>query len=335
MEDVATMSPPDVEAAGEGKLHANNQTLPFMEAAAMLTVWSLLVINEGAIRLVQSNPSLGLFESDSRIVPFFPFLGGLFEVFFGLLGFFVGFAALILRWHSPLFTKLSMAVQSVMGWFVFILFVIALPAVRAADRVRFHTFLSPGENRLLITMGILTSFNFCLALQGGQFLFFGRLVSAATGQDFLKSQSGNKMRAVFWNMNLAASGLWTIIAGSLVLSSIGGGKIAEPFMAAPHVGVLPAMTVTAGVLMLIGGLAGAALAASGSSVPGAYYVGAAFVYLFAYLNFTIVQFGQLDVTVVDPIDGATALHGGLVFMVVALGPYFVNKADRERKGEAY
>eukprot|EP00178_Gracilaria_changii_P014215 TRINITY_DN40236_c0_g1_i1.p1 TRINITY_DN40236_c0_g1~~TRINITY_DN40236_c0_g1_i1.p1 ORF type:complete len:352 (-),score=66.90 TRINITY_DN40236_c0_g1_i1:438-1493(-) len=351
MEAAAVPAHPDMEQGIDDKQMMNKKSLAFLEAAAMVTIWSLLVINEGAIRVIQADPSADLFEEGKRLKPFVLFLGGLLEVFFGILGFYVGISALVLRWYNTALTKLVMAIQTLFGYYVFIVFVIAAPAVRAADITQaaideaiakmegaptggVFTMLTVGQNRFLIALGILTSFNFCLALQGGQFVFLARLVSAATGQDFMKQQSGNKMRAVFWNMNLAFSGLFTVITGSLIRSQIGAGET-RPYVSPPNVGTLPGLTITAGLLMLVWGLVGVFFGMSGGSVPSFYYMGSALVYLIAFLNFTIVQFGQLPFTEEPPIDGGTALHAGLVFMTVTIGPYFVNQADRERNGESY
>ncbi|PXF44204.1 hypothetical protein BWQ96_06064 [Gracilariopsis chorda] len=324
----------DVEAGvGDDKQMFNKKTLAFMETAALLTLWSLLVINEGAIRFTQSNPSVGITRRDPNNAPVVLFfIGGLLEVAFGLIGFFVGAAAFVLRWYNTSVTKVSMALQSAMGWFVFIVFVFVQPAFRASSDAPMppNPGFTQGEFRFFVTLGILTSFHFCLALQGGQFLLFGRLVSAATGRDFLKQQSGNKMRAMFWNGNMAFAGLWTIITGAMVQSKLPNGQF---FVSPPNVGTLPEFTIATGVAMLLWGVAGMGVAASGMSVPSLYYMLSGAVYLMAFLNFSIAQLAQQDLTIAAPLDGATALHAGLAFMVTTIGPYFVRQAEKERTGE--
>ncbi|KAI0566948.1 hypothetical protein FGB62_5g549 [Gracilaria domingensis] len=76
-------------------------------------IWSVLVITEGALRVVTSNPSVDLF--DERPPSFVPFLGGLFEVTFGLLGLFIGMYALVLRRYNVRFIKICMVIQTVLG----------------------------------------------------------------------------------------------------------------------------------------------------------------------------------------------------------------------------
>ena len=115
--------------------------------------------------------------------------------------------------------------QSILGRFVFVVFVFAQPAARAAN---LETPMLPGmtinSSRAVINMGILTSSHFCLAIQGGQFLFMARLISAADSVDFLKQKSGNTMRAMFWNANMAFAGLWTLITGAIVGSQVDSSK---------------------------------------------------------------------------------------------------------------
>lgn len=156
-------------------------------------------------------------------------------------------------------------------------------------------------------------------------MFFARLICAGTGRDFLKQKSGNTMRAIFWNVNLGLSGLWTLIVGSVIHANVGGGTLDEAFEAPPHVGRLPGMTLWTGILMIVSAAVGVGLAASKMRVPYMYYLLAGYTYLSAFLNFTIVQFGMLP----DPVPGPIALHAGLVFMVVFLGPYFVHLASIE------
>lgn len=295
-----------------------------MEAAALLLIWSILVINEGGIRLVNTDPSVDL-TAGGRPAKMVPFLGGVFEVLFGVIGTAVAAAAFVLRWHSPAITKLAMAIQTVLGYYVFIVFVFVIPAFRAADLTGpIVEGLSIGQSRFVIALGVLTSFHFCLALQGGQFVFMARLVVAATGTDFLKQKTGNQMRAIFWNANLALSGLWTLITGAVIHANVGGGKLAMPYESPPNVGRLPLMTIFTGLMMLVYGGLGMAMGAM-RMAPSYYFIGSFVLFLYALLNFGIVQFGLIPGAPAWP----TALHNGLVFMVVFLGPYFVQKAHVE------
>lgn len=306
--------------------------IAFSEAAALLTVWSLLVINEGSIRFNNLTP-YGDFSNRIPGISNIPlgvaFFASLFEVIFGWIGLFVGIAALVCRYYNTALTKVAMLVQVAMGWYVFAVYVFAIPAKQAADLVEPILGLSMGTSRFLITLGLFTSFHFCLALQGGQLIFFARLVSAATGQDFLKQNSGYKMRATFWNGNMALAGLWTFITGCIINAKVGSGTITGVFMFPPNVGRLPGLTIFTGLLMLVWGLCGMALGFL-SMTPGSwYYLGTGVVYLLAFLNFVLVQFGKLD----DPASAGVAMHAGLIFMVVFLGPYFVYRLNNQEQHE--
>lgn len=321
--------PDDLENGQKGSRSSN--AIAFLQAGALLTIWSLLVINEGAIRVMDQSPSIDLLGS-GRPPKLVPFLGGLFEVSFGLFGFFVGAAALLLKRYSTLITKLCMGFQSVLGYYVFIVFVFLLPIYQAIDIEPDGPVIigiSAGERRFIITMGILTSSHFCLALQGGQFVFMARLVSAATGENFLGQKKGNKMRAYFWNGNMILSGLWTLITGAVVHAKFGGGRLLRPVVSPPNVVVLPGMTIFTGLLLIVWGLVGIAMTMSGN-VPTAFFAGTAVVYFMGLLNYGIAQFGLLPA----PPAGAVALHNGLVFMVVFMGAYFVHAAANESKDDA-
>jgi len=141
------------------------------------------------------------------------------------------------------------------------------------------------------------------------------------------------MRAYFWNGNLAFSGLWTLIAGIIVSANADeSGRLSTPYFGPPNVGVLPGMTVWTGLLLLVWGTLGVILAARGRVVPMMYYVMTAYVYISAYLNYGIVQFGLFTTPdgEASP-SGAVALHNGLVFMTVFLGAYFLNLMSTEIK----
>lgn len=315
----------DIEAGYNAQKKPN--TAAVLEAAALLTIFSLLAINEGSIRFIRSNPSdLGRDLAATDMSPYLIFFGGLSEVIFGLFGFFVGIGAFIFGSYSTGVTKLCMATQTLLGYFVFVVFIFVEPAVRAANLAGpLLDGMSVGSSRLLIAMGIFTSFHFCLALQGGQFLYMARLVAAATGTDFLKQTTGNRMRAVFWNANMALSGVWVLITGAVVHAQVGGGTIAAPYQFPPNVGRLPAFTIVTGLVMIMWGAAGIAMAVS-SAAPSWYSVGTAVVYVVALMNFGIGQFG---VFADGGAGGPIALHNGLVFMVMFLGSYFVVQNARD------
>lgn len=320
----------DVEAADIKHPSNTNRTVLLMEAGALLLLWSVLVINEGAIRFVGSRPYLPF--GDGQPARGVIVIGALLEVVFGLIGVFVGVAAFFFKWQSSAITKLAMVAQTLMGYYVFIVFVFLIPAYLASNLVApFPLGLTEGEAQFLIVLGILTSFHFCLALQGGQFVFFARIITGGTGEDFLKQKSGAQMRAIFWNGNMAFAGLWTTITGGFLLNKVGGGiyEPSMPYVSPPNVGRIPGLTLFTGLLLLVWGLVGMAMAVMKMPAPSAYYLATGAVYIVALLNYGMAQFGKEFGP--GPDGGAVALHNGLVFMVVTMGPYFVHLADRERQ----
>lgn len=317
---------PDFNDVEHGPVDVDKDMRPlkneFLEAAALLTIWSLLVINEGAIRFTLTTPSVDI-DADTRPPNVIRFLSSLGEVFFGLLGLAVGVAAFLWGKHSPSITKIAMIIQTVLGYFVFAVYVFTIPAYMAHDAEMSQiTGISLSTYKFLIVLGIFTSFHFCLALQGGQFIFMARLVAAATGQNFLMQASGNKMRAIFWNLNMALSGLWTLITGAIILR---GDLLGGPYAFPPNVGTLPAFTLCTGIVVLIWGLVGAAMAVLGKA-PTFYLVGTILTFLLAFLNYGIGQLATF-VPPMGPLGGPVAMHNGLVFVVVWLGPYFVKKNE--------
>ena len=306
----------------------------FIEAAGLLTIWSLLVINEGAIRFANLTPLSDL--TGGRPAKAALFVAALMEITFGLIGLAIGASALVLKWFNANAVYGAMGLQTIMGIYVFLMYVFLVPIYKSIDQGKIgvmpvHVGLSLSENRALITMGLLTSFNWCLALQGGQFVFFARLAVGGTGKNVLMQKTGNFMRAIFWNANLALSGLWTIVTGAVINAQVGDGKLEGPFVSPPNVGRLPGLTIFTGLLVMLWGFAGIGFAAGKMKAPAGYYYGSFIVYLFSYLNYTIVQFGLIDAPA--SFAGPISMHGGLVFMVTMLGPYFVHQANKEIHGE--
>lgn len=332
MEALETAPPPAADDNAQVKQQSPVDSIQFLEAAALLSLWSILVYNEGAIRFNDTAPSVDLFSSGrpSKIVLF---SAALSEVIFGLLGFLVGISALLLKWYSTPVTKIVMVIQTVLGYYVFAIYIFVIPIFDAVDlETPMVDGLSLSQNRAVIIMGLLTSFNFCLALQGGQFIFLARLIVAGSGKDFLMQRKGSQMRAVFWNWNLLMSGVWTFTTGLIVsIAADNGGELETPFVSPPNVSVLPALTaVTGGVMFLWGGV-GILLAIRNRKVGSAYYVGTATVFVYMLLIFGIVQFGKFTTGDAVTTSGAVAMHTGLVFMVVFLGAYFLRLSSLEHK----
>lgn len=218
-----------------------------------------------------------------------------------------------------------MICQAILGTFVFIVYVFVVPSVAASNALSQDVHpISLSLYKFLVVLGIFTSFHFCLALQGGQFVFMARMISSATNEDFLKQRSGNKLRALFWSANLALAGLWTLITGSIINGKIGSRILEEPFFFPPNVGRISGLTIVAGILMICFGFCSIATVITLRKVPSAYWILWTVVFLFVWLNFTIAQIAK-----VGPFFNAIAMHHGLTFTVMFLGAYFVRCWDHD------
>ncbi|GAB0496002.1 hypothetical protein MMPV_007312 [Pyropia vietnamensis] len=324
--------------AAESVAHARKR----QEAAALLAMWSALVLTEGTVRFVLSEPAQDLLPADratSTLPPILPFLAALMECIFGLSGVFVGVGAAFFNIHSRMATLVFLITQTIQSWFVFIIYVFTIPAYSA----RFLTqpvfpFDTIGETRAFITMGILSSVTLCLALQGGQFAMGMTLLAyqSPPGKASETDASKATIRGLFWNANMVLGGVSTIVAGVLLLQAADGGAgrvgpVPAPpavsfFLAPPHVGVFPLMTLITGLVMTAHGLLGMAASLRSSLFKSLLGLTVA-TYLLAYLNFTIVQVGAIEGG--GP-PQAAAFHSGLVFLTVLIGPYFAGQARRVR-----
>eukprot|EP00168_Porphyra_purpurea_P011724 TRINITY_DN2994_c0_g1_i4.p1 TRINITY_DN2994_c0_g1~~TRINITY_DN2994_c0_g1_i4.p1 ORF type:complete len:407 (-),score=86.90 TRINITY_DN2994_c0_g1_i4:96-1145(-) len=229
------------------------------EAAALLALWSALVLTEGTVRFVLAAPAGDLFPADrpaSVAPPFLPFLASLMECVFGLTGVLVGVGGAFFNLHNRAVTVAFLISQTVMSWFVFIVYVFLLPSYRAHFLTApIMQFDSVGASRAFITMGILTSAAICLALQGGQFTFGMRLLVHQGEPGKASRTAGAEGRGLFWNGNMVFAGLSTAVAGILLLANgAGAGRVATGiFGAPPHVGVFPLMTLLTGLSMVATG----------------------------------------------------------------------------------
>lgn len=308
----------------------------FREAALLLAMWSILVMNEGVIRFIQDGKpgADDLFKKLPNLPIRFwgPFLGGLLECIFGLFGLAVGLAAGITGYYSRGLTFALVGVQNLLGWYVFIDYVFVIPAFRIANGPRVLGMPEIASNAYGV-MGILTSVAFCLALQGGQFVFICRLIAFSTPSDFLNQRTGAKMRAIFWNLNYALAGLWSIVGASIVINNVGDGITAPgPFFAPPNVGRIPVYLLITGMLMFVWPLLGIGICFTNNKpLVRKYAYCSFFVFLYVWVHYTI---GQLGYIANNPVPSAIpaaggATHNHLVMMVCFLGPYFMLKQAQE------
>lgn len=306
----------------------------FTEAALLLSLWSLLVTNEGVIRFILHGlPSApGLFTSSSPNRFAGPFLGGLFEVTFGLLGLAVGLSACFLDHFVRPRAIASLAVQNALGWHVFTTFVFILPGLEVEAReAPVVDGLSLTADKAAGVLGILASASMCLALQGGQFLFLARLIAFSTPTDFCSQRTGTRMRAIFWNANLSLAGLWMTAQASVIVNGAGAGLLSMSVNPPPALGRIPVYLLYTGVLMLIWPLVGVFIVLFRMRrMVRPYAAVSFFVFVLIHVHFTI---GQMGFLADGPGSAGPAARGalgnGLVFVLGFLGPFFMLKEVEE------
>lgn len=306
----------------------------FVEASLLLAFWSILVMNEGAIRFAAEGRA-GAANLFGGVPMRFPnaFLAALFEVIFGLFGLFVGLAGGVLKYFNKTLHYTLLVVQSILGWYVFVVYVFILPAFRIANEEAPQLGLSEAASKAFGVMGILTSLSWCLALQGGQFVFICRSLAYAGYSDFLAQRKGAKMRAIFWSLNYTFAGLWALVGAIIIINGTNGvGVTKGPFFAPPNVGRLPILLLVVAAVMVLWPLVGIALAVTGKVRAIKKYTFASFfVFLVVYANYVLIQFGFMSGNPAPPANVANGagMHNHLTMMLAFLGPYFLNKYATE------
>lgn len=324
----------DIENPKASALAEEYSAREFKEASLLLAMWSILVMNEGVVRFIRHGMpgAPGLFAPKVPIRFWAPFLGGLLESIFGLFGLMVGLAGGVLGYFSRGLTLSLLAVQTLMGWYVFIDYVFLIPSFRIAAGETMPG-LTAAAARAVGVFGIFTSASWCLALQGGQFVFISRVMAFGGQRDFLNQRSGARMRAIFWNANYAMSGVWATVTAAVVIGAKGI-RVTDRFFGPPNVGRIPLYLLFTGLLMIVWPLFGILISFTNNvSVARKYAVASFVVFAFVWVHYTIGQLGFLAATpgmTAGPAAGAT-LHNHLTLMVAFLGPYFMLKQAQEQE----
>lgn len=168
---------PDIENRG-GAVFEDPYKYEFMEASFFLALVSILVMNEGVIRMIHfgKTGSGGLLQTPLRL--WAAFLGSLLEIINGILGLLVGIGGGVLDWYvltnsnseaidSDSFFRLgryshNLAVffffsQIFLGVYVFVVFVLVIPIFRIVAEAP-QLDLPRGASYTLGALGILSTF---------------------------------------------------------------------------------------------------------------------------------------------------------------------------------
>jgi hypothetical protein len=312
----------DVEAPDMAKAMSTfprgRLSLEIAETAGLLLAWSLLVMVEGVIRLVTNAVPDGGLTPDTGFPPLVLLLGGVAEVAFGAVGVSFGVAVLLFRLRSSAIATAFLVFQSVLSWYVFIVFVIAFPAYVSAHLEAGRFGFSLSLDRFLIVLGILTSASWCAALQAGQFILASRLRAM-----FVSGK--HKLDATVWCAFALIAGLAITVSGILVASKTAGSPLIPPPAYPPNVAIYPQMLIATGLITSIWacvGLAGSA--GTTATLLKAFHLGWGPVFLINLITFSLV-FGKVPE---GKLAAPAAQHALLTFAYTSLPLVFTSKLVR-------
>ncbi|KAL3134611.1 hypothetical protein ABBQ38_006438 [Trebouxia sp. C0009 RCD-2024] len=176
--------------------------------------------------------------------------------FFGLC---VGYFALAHGMANRLVVMVCLATQIVFGWFVFVVYVLAMPSFAAA-RTPAMPHLSASATKAVILMGLTGSIAVCAALQGGQFMFTNILLGYTTGKGKVQSTTLWRGRLYFFAFLVLLKGISEVVIGSIIKDHLGGGRLATPVVEPPFVITKAGLVIADGVWVTLVGLIGLAIA---------------------------------------------------------------------------
>ncbi|CDF39595.1 unnamed protein product [Chondrus crispus] len=306
-----------------------------VESAALLTLFSLLIFIEGGIRLTLIDvKDLGRPEGVKLFPPVASFIASICELVFGFIGLMLGLISLI---ESPVCAKKIKACvlgTVLLNLFVFAVYNLADPIYRIRNLISFggRPVSDVSLFRGAESMALLTRICFTIALFAGQVIFMLRLASSSSTKG--KWSSGvMQAHAIFWNANVALAGLWTLVLGGGVLSHTELFRKIEDvngtiFFFLPHAGTEPGFTIATGIVMILWGVLGVALALLRRQKVHWFLLGSLPVALLVYLNFTLVQLGQLRFIVSDA--SLVATNTAYVFALFFLSCFFLRRCRHQK-----
>lgn len=279
-----------------------------------------------------SKPSIDVDYFDSNngteVPPIILVSAGAIEVFFGTYGFCVGLFQFLFDRGSPRITLWFILLQTTLGWIVFTTFVLVQPIRTARFAPGVDGILTPREHRIFLLMGhLLGSINFCLALQGGQFVMATRLYVAQRRDPEYRGLT--VVRAMLWSFNVLVAAISTLYVGSL-LDTKGFSSSTMPIAAPPHVVWYPRMSIVTGLVMLAYGVAGCMAARNKQVATNVLPVMWIIVTVTMMINFSWT-FGIVP-GLGPPIPGS-AQHAGLVMSVTILPLYYSWRAHYMLQGD--
>lgn len=310
----------------------------FTEVSLLLVLWSLFILNEGAVRyiyLINADGGLvrslsdGTYGASPDLAIGFLFFAALFEITYGFMGLFLGLSCTLLGFRSTAVIRCLMGIQFALSLFVYLVYVIMIPILSAIHDRWYNRANLGGVSWFLSVVEIVLSSVLANALQGGQFMFMSRMVAIEEKSNFLRQCTGDRVRAMFWSISIAVSGFCTLITGIVLWIKFGALRTTAYFFS-PNVGRFPALTTVTGLFMSLFGVTSSMLAAGYSKVAPMYFKVGAFVFLLTWINFTIAQ-----LSFIGSGGGHVVMQTGQLFALFFLGMYFLWCAWKERSARLF
>eukprot|EP00188_Purpureofilum_apyrenoidigerum_P000481 Plantae.Rhodophyta-Purpureofilum_apyrenoidigerum.ctg12075.p1 GENE.Plantae.Rhodophyta-Purpureofilum_apyrenoidigerum.ctg12075~~Plantae.Rhodophyta-Purpureofilum_apyrenoidigerum.ctg12075.p1 ORF type:complete len:354 (-),score=54.45 Plantae.Rhodophyta-Purpureofilum_apyrenoidigerum.ctg12075:353-1321(-) len=306
----------DVEQQKDTMKHGSMPPRMYV-AVAVFMLYSYLVLNEGAVRMAMYDPEAQGFP---QIVLLVSAIG---ESIFGLAGLLMGVALLLFRAGNAKVTAAWMGLALVLGWFVFSVWVLAVPIfglARARDTVEPY---SQAQFDLMRSMSLFAGIVWCFALQGGQFMV-GNVIRGYQTNETSKGAGYAKARLLMWSINATLSGVFFLIAGSAARSILGAGPL-QPQAFPPIVIVHPELTIVSGIVQLLFGVMSIVVAVTRRSFTYHRWM-AMFTWVFTLAT---VVWGQAYQIPAPGNVAATTLLAGLSLMVFGNPLYSAREYELE------
>jgi len=241
--------------------------------------------------------------SDSDATPIFPpvllLLGGLCEIFFGMVGLWVGLGHYLFNMKSSLVTTALLVKQLVLGAFTWLIWTIAYPAfndhrLSGLDNISVPFFNRTEAHSARVFGQIITAMCWCGILQGGQFMFALALsrVQNDTHSDKYNNTS-YKLRMSIFTALIFASGLSTFIVGCLFRQHDGAGNYGGSWYYFPNIIGYSELTIISGIILMIFGLLGVVLVHRPTFLQQYYYF-AIFTWCWLLFAHNLAQLAQVE-----------------------------------------
>lgn len=239
-------------------------------AAGLLIFFSVMLLLEGVFRAATS-----IAGYSSGVASSFPLsalvAGGVCQVAMGLAGVFLAGAVLSGVTVTSFAVMAVFGFELLVGWFIFLLFVIVNPGMEAAavQGIPFP-WTSRYDFNVFVAMGILASTGYCITLLGGQMDFTLTLYFLTkSGAPYVPSEKSYTMRGVFYSAVTCLTGVFLLVGGCEAMKILPGpvNVVAPPIFV-----VWPQIYLATGALAIVVGLAGIGCAFANPSLSFAALV---------------------------------------------------------------